>query len=81
MAKSSPDFSLHTGAKGGGQLGRNRDFMKEEDEFRAKDHGKRDNADVVGVLSDKDQAYAKGDGSSLAKRSGDKCLPTVKPRG
>lgn len=31
MSKANPDFSLHTGAAGGGQLGRHRAFLKEPD--------------------------------------------------
>lgn len=63
------DYSQHTGAKGGPALGRTRDFMKEPDAFRT-DKG-----------SGAEQSYGKGKSSStLAKRTGDKCLPTVKPR-
>ena len=81
MSKSSPDLSLHTGAKGGGQLGRTRDFLKEPVEFRDPDEGKRQSRDVVGVLSDEDQNYVKtGKGGKLSKETGDKSLKAIKPR-
>ena len=81
MSKSSPDLSLHTGAKGGGQLGRTRDFLKEPDEFRNPDEGKRQSRDVVGVLADEDQNYAKsGSSTPQNKRTGDKSLKAIKPR-
>lgn len=89
MSKSSPDFSLHEGAKGGGQLGRHRDFLKEPDEFRERDEGDRQSRDVVGDISDADQKYAKsgagagrGQGPKLKDvRTGDKSLKAVKPKG
>ncbi len=67
--KESPDYSRHTGASGGGVLGRERCFLKEEDAFRTdKGPGAK-------------QEYSKtGKGGSLSKLEGDKCLPTVKPR-
>lgn len=75
-------------AKGGGKLGRTRDFLKEHVEFREADEGRRQSPDVVGDLADEDQKYAKSGagkgtgyaGSTLVKRTGDKCLPTIKPR-
>lgn len=75
-------------AKGGGQLGRTREFLKEPVEFRRGEEGMRKNADNVGVLADEDQRYGKsGDGKgtgcaggTLTKRTGDKCLTPIKPR-
>lgn len=86
--KASPNFAEHTGASGGGQLGRSRDFLKEPVEFRDPDEGKRKNRDVVGDTADEDQNYAKsGAGKGMgcgpgpaAKRTGDKSLKAVKPR-
>jgi hypothetical protein len=46
-------------AKGGGTLGRTRDFMKEPDQFRAAYHGDRQSADVVGDIAADDNKYAK----------------------
>jgi hypothetical protein len=46
-------------AKGGSVLGRTRDFLKEEDQFRAKYHGDRESADVVGDIAEDDNKYAK----------------------
>jgi len=76
-------------AKGGDQLGRVRDFTKECVEFRDPKEGKRDSADVVGVLADEDQNYAKsgagkgtGCGPALkdVSKGETKVLKTVKPR-
>lgn len=64
--KASPNYSEHTGAKGGGQLGRSRDFMKEPDAFR-EDKG-----------PGAEQNY--GSKGAPAKRTGDKELKTIKPR-
>lgn len=61
-------------AAGGPVLGRTRQFLKEPDEFRNPDNA---NADA-----DADQIYGKtGSGSKLNKRTGDKSLKAVKPRG
>jgi hypothetical protein len=76
-------------AAGGPVLGRTRDFLKEPVEFREDDEGERQNKDVVGDTSDEDQKYGKsgagkGDGCGpgpKAKRTGDKSLKAVKPRG
>lgn len=64
-------------AKGGGQLGRTRDFIKESDGKDQRVGGfqvyKNPNLD--------DENYGKsGKGNPDTKRTGDKCLPTVKPR-
>ena len=75
-------------AKGGGSLGRSRDFLKEPVEFRDKDEGERRSQDVVGDTADEDQKYAKsgigsGKGCGPALKdvsSGDKSLPAIKPR-
>jgi hypothetical protein len=56
-------------AKGGGECGRTRDFMKEADAFRT-DSG-------PGAKQDYDKS---GKGGEMSKLTGDKCLPTVKPR-
>lgn len=56
-------------AKGGGVLGRTRDFLKEPVEFRNPEEGKRQSADVVGVLADEDQNYAKS-GAGAGKGCG-----------
>lgn len=64
--KASPNYDEHTGAKGGGQLGRERCFMKEPDAFRT-DSGPGAKQDY-------------GTKGAPAKREGDKCLKTVKPR-
>lgn len=76
------------GAKGGAVLGRTRDFLKEPDEFRNPDNGRRQSADVVGDTADDDQKYAKsgpdaGKGCGPALKdasSGDKSLKPIKPR-
>ena len=88
-SRGNIDYTQHTGAKGGAALGRTRDFLKEPDEFRELDEGKRQSRDVVGDLSDEDQHYAKsgaGKGTGCAPalksaRSGDKSLTAIKPRG
>ena len=76
-------------AKGGGVLGRTRDFLKECVEFREPEEGKRQSADVVGDLADSDQKYAKsgagkgtGDGPALkdVSKGDSKSLRPVKPR-
>lgn len=67
-------------AKGGGRLGRTRNFLKEHDEFRDPDH--------ANTGADCDQMYAKSgagkgtgcEGPLKDVSKGDKCLPTVKPR-
>ncbi len=63
------DYTQHTGAKGGGVLGRTRDFLKEPDVFRS-DSG-------PGAKQDYDKT---GKGGDQSKLTGDKCLKTVKPR-
>lgn len=86
MTKSTPDYSLHTGAKGGGQLGRTRNFLKESDgaDQRAggtpaykNPAGTSENYGVQGA-----DTVFKGDGvqGKQIMRTGDKCLPTIKPR-
>lgn len=61
-------------AAGGPVLGRTRQFLKEPDEFR--------NPDERNAAADEDQIYGKtGSGSKLNKRTGDKSLKAVKPRG
>lgn len=76
-------------AKGGPALGRTRDFLKETDEFRNPDEGKRQSAGVVGDTADEDQNYAKagaGKGSGFGPKldkvcCGDsKSLKPIKPR-
>jgi hypothetical protein len=73
-------------AAGGPVLGRTRDFLKEPVEFREKDEGNRQNADVVGDLSDADQKYGKdgaGKGTGMVappKCGPNKSLKAVKPR-
>lgn len=72
-------------AKGGPTLGRTRDFLKEPVEFRAPDEGKHQSPDVVGVLADEDQNYAKsgagkGNGCNPAPKARGKELPAIKPR-
>jgi hypothetical protein len=72
-------------AKGGGVLGRTRDFLKEPVEFRKPSEGDRKNADVVGDTADADQKYAKsgiGAGTGLNKppAAKDKSLKAVMPR-
>lgn len=65
------------GAKGGAKLGRTRDFMKIPDQFT---DGRLPPKDT-GSADDPEQAYEKtGKTGKLAKPTGDKCLPTVKPR-
>jgi hypothetical protein len=65
------------GAKGGAKLGRTRDFMKVPDQFT---DGRLPPKDT-GSADDPEQAYEKtGKTGKLAKPTGDKCLPTVKPR-
>lgn len=69
-------------AKGGGQLGRTRDFMKEtdgKDQFMQDATGRRGKpyVNLDGNASD----YKEGPGAPKeAKRTGDKSLKTVKPR-
>lgn len=72
-------------AKGGPVLGKTSDFLKCHDEFRDPSHGKRESADVVGVLADTDQKYGKsgagqGNGYFPAPAAKDKGLSPVKPR-
>jgi len=76
-------------AKGGAVLGRVRDFLKEPDEFRNPDEGKRQSCDVVGAIADEDQKYAKsglgagkGCGPALkdVSKGDSKSLKPVKPR-
>lgn len=72
-------------AKGGAALGRTRDFLKEEDQFRAKYHGDRESQDVVGDISADDNKYAKsgigaGKGMSAPPEAKGKSLKPVKPR-
>lgn len=69
-------------AKGGGQLGRSRDFMKEPD---GPDQFMQDATGVRGKPyknpSMADQDYKEGDSAPKeAKRTGNKSLKTVKPR-
>jgi hypothetical protein len=67
-------------ASGGPALGRTRDFMKEPDRFRISGtvDGKWPKTDKPEPTED---AFPKsGKTGSLSKPSGDKCLPTVKPR-
>ncbi len=86
MSRSDPDFSLHTGAKGGGTLGRTRDFLKESDgaDQRAggfhvykNPNGEDENYGKSGAVT-----VNKGDGFKGVqnKRTGDKCLKAIKPR-
>lgn len=65
MSRSSPNFSLHTGAQGGGKLGRVRDFIKEHPD--------------VGQLGPKNRQDYGGSGEHT-KRTGDKSLKAIKPR-
>lgn len=58
------DHNNETFAKGGGKLGRTRDFLKGPDQFRTD----------KGV----EQDYSKGKASAGGGK--DKCLPPVKPR-
>lgn len=76
-------------AKGGAVLGRTRDFLKETDEFRNPDEGKRQSPDVVGDTADEDQKYAKsgiGSGKGFGPKLKDvsegdcKSLKPIKPR-
>lgn len=63
-------------AKGGGTLGRTRDFLKETD-------GKDQNVvkrEPYKNPNAKETDYEKSGKDPEAKRTGDKCLPTVKPR-
>ena len=67
-------------AAGGPVLGRTRSFLKEPDEFRDPDEGD--------ATADKDQLSGKaGEGSGTGvggkqnKRTGDKSMKAVKPRG
>ena len=78
MSKSSPDFSLHTGAAGGPGLGRTRDFLKESDAVDAnivKRHGPAAYKNPTSATQD----YGSGK-DSLVKRTGDKSLKAIKPR-
>lgn len=73
-------------AKGGPALGRTRDFLKEPDEFRDSDEGRRESPDVVGDTADEDQKYGKsgpgrGNGCYPAPKARGKELPAIKPRG
>jgi hypothetical protein len=76
-------------AKGGAVLGRTRDFLKETDEFRNPEEGKRQSRDVVGDTADEDQKYAKsgpGKGSGFGPKLKEVCcgdsksLKPIKPR-
>lgn len=63
-------------AAGGGTLGRTRDFMKESD---GKDQNSVKRTPYKNPnLAEED--YGKSGKDPTAKRTGDKCLPTVKPR-
>lgn len=66
-------------AKGGGQLGRTRDFLKESD---GKDQNvvKRSGENAYKNPNLKEENYSKGSKDPGAKRTGDKALTTVKPR-
>lgn len=81
-------------AKGGGVLGRTRDFLKEGDGKDQTYNGSKPYDNPDGPLQDygKDRKYGKSGGpsSTVEKgfgvvpvkpvRTGDKCLPAVKPR-
>jgi hypothetical protein len=88
VAKKEPTMAYAKGsapsnmayAAGGPVLGRSRSFLKEPDEFRDPDEGD--------ATADKDQLYAKsgegagtGVGGKQNKRTGDKSMKAVKPRG
>lgn len=62
-------------AKGGGVLGRTRDFLKEPVEFRKPSEGDRQSADVVGDTADADQKYAK---SGIGSGNGIVAAPKAK---
>lgn len=65
-------------AKGGSTLGRTREFLKESD---GKDQNVIKRADVAKAIPDtEDYCKSKSGKDPEAKRTGDKCLPTVKPR-
>ena len=53
-------------ARGGAVLGRTKDFMKTPDKFRT---------------NKEDPSYGKGSSDGMAKRTGDKALTPIKPRG
>ena len=72
-------------AKGGSVLGRTRDFLKEEDQFRAKYHGERQSADVVGDIAEADNKYGKsgpgaGRGEVPPPAAKGKEMRAIKPR-
>lgn len=68
-SRGNIDYTQHTGAKGGGVLGRERCFLKEPSPFQT-DSG-------PGAKQDYDKT---GKGGALSKLTGDKSLKTVKPR-
>ena len=79
MSKSSPDFSLHTGAAGGPGLGRTREFLKESD---GKDQHLGGPIKPYKDPDVGDEQYKKsGSSSPQSKRTGDKSLKAIKPRG
>lgn len=63
-------------AAGGGTLGRTRDFMKESD---GKDQNVVPRTPYKNPNLD-EQDYVKKGKDPLAKQTGEKCLPAVKPR-
>lgn len=85
-AKGSKPQDLSDSAKGGPALGRTREFMKEEDQFRAAYHGdKQGPGDVVGDIAADDNKYAKsgigaGKGMVPPPKARGKSLPAIKPR-
>lgn len=87
MAKSTPDFGMHTGAKGGASLGRHRDFLKESDGADQTYTGTKpyQNPDKKDSVYGKKAAVTvhKGHGNPPAVnpvRTGDKSMKPVKPR-
>jgi hypothetical protein len=73
-------------AKGGAVLGRVRDFMKEEDQFRAAYHGDKEGpGDRTGDITSDDNKYGKsgegaGKGMCAAPPARGKSLKAIKPR-
>lgn len=69
------------GAKGGASLGRTRDFLKESDGKDQKGFGKIPDDGFKNPDLDEQDYSSKKEASGIGKkRSGDKCLPLIKPR-
>lgn len=68
------------GAKGGAKLGRTRDFLKESDGADQRGFGKIPDKGYTNPDAGEQDYDKTGKTGKLSKPTGDKCLPTVKPR-